>query len=229
MTIQVTLNANEFQRTGEYNGRQYTSLRVNYISNGRVYFTTRKDQISWSSMAKQMKLDNGNVIISFGKNDKLIIGSYVDTEAVEATPVNEVSEQVEEVKETVSNEVTEPTKEETKQNKTNNESNQLKVSKQMETIIVRGYMGKVEEREGKRIEHNEFNLYLVKSSKHWTIYEKNTGKSISGLMNTKNAAMDKLQEFLTNHYDKFKESIENTINKDGYISDYKIGSWIRSA
>jgi hypothetical protein len=43
----------------------------------------------WSTMAKQMKLDNGNVVISFGKNDKLIIGTYIDTEAVEETPVIE--------------------------------------------------------------------------------------------------------------------------------------------
>jgi hypothetical protein len=89
MTIQVTLNANEFTRSGEYNDRQYTSLRVDRISNGRVYFTTIKDSMRWSTMIKQMKLDNGNVVISFGKNDKLIIGTYVDTEAAEETPVIE--------------------------------------------------------------------------------------------------------------------------------------------
>jgi hypothetical protein len=89
MTIQVTLNANEFTRSGEYNDRQYTSLRVDRISNGRVYFTTIKDGMRWSTMIKQMKLDNGNVVISFGKNDKLIIGTYIDTEAAEETPVIE--------------------------------------------------------------------------------------------------------------------------------------------
>jgi hypothetical protein len=99
MTIQVTLNANEFERTGIYNDREYTSLRIDRISNGRVYFTTIKDNMRWSTMAKQMKLDNGNVIISFGKNDKLIIGTYTDTEVIE-----EVSEQETVTNDTQSNE-----------------------------------------------------------------------------------------------------------------------------
>lgn len=85
MTIQVTLNANEFTRTGTYNDREYTSLKIDRISNGRVYFTTIKDNMRWSLMAKQMKLENGNVVISFGKNDKMIIGTYVDTDVIEET------------------------------------------------------------------------------------------------------------------------------------------------
>lgn len=94
MTIQVTLNANEFTRTGTYNDREYTSLKIDRISNGRVYFTTIKDNMRWSLMAKQMKLENGNVVISFGKNDKMIIGTYVDTDVIEETPaIKEVSEQ----------------------------------------------------------------------------------------------------------------------------------------
>lgn len=324
MAIQVTLNANEFQRSGKYEGRQYTSLRVKDISKGRVYFTIIKDQIKYATIAKQMKLENGNVIISFGKNDKLIIGTYIDTEQ---TPVNEVTEQVEEetkeeniMEKTITNneilftckadiekEVVllslhkqsysdgtcfyslqdnrgnwkvdhgnkdlnklieqmehelrihqeyKDTKyiidneevrkvyeaiEEWKMNIINQMkaiinlgnkkhiNNTLKVSKEKEIINIHGYMGKVEEREGKRISHNELDLYLVKSSKHWTVYEQKTGKRVIGLKNTKKEAMKKLEETLNNYYDKLKEVIENTIKKDGYISDYKIGSWIRSA
>jgi hypothetical protein len=36
-----------------------------------------------STMAKQMKLKNGKVYVSFGKEDKLYIGTYVDTESHE--------------------------------------------------------------------------------------------------------------------------------------------------
>ncbi|MEK4907363.1 hypothetical protein [Niallia sp. FSL M8-0099] len=90
--IQVTLNANEFNHSGVHNDREYTSLRVDRTSNGRVYFTTIKNGIRLSTMAKQMKLVNGEVIISFGKNDKLIIGTYVDTEAEQTQEVIEETE-----------------------------------------------------------------------------------------------------------------------------------------
>lgn len=90
--IQVTLNANEFNHSGVHNDREYTSLRVDRTSNGRVYFTTINNGIRLSTMAKQMKLVNGEVIISFGKNDKLIIGTYVDTEAEQTQEVIETTE-----------------------------------------------------------------------------------------------------------------------------------------
>ncbi|WP_176474152.1 hypothetical protein [Niallia circulans] len=79
--IQVTLNANEFKHSGKHNDREYTSLRVDRTSNGRVYFTTINNGIRLSTMAKQMQLIDGQVIISFGKEDKLIIGTYVVAEA----------------------------------------------------------------------------------------------------------------------------------------------------
>ncbi len=91
--IQVTLNANEFNHSGVHNDREYTSLRVDRTSNGRVYFTTINNGIRLSTMAKQMQLVDGVVIISFGKKDKLIIGTYVDTEAEEQT--QKVVEEVE--------------------------------------------------------------------------------------------------------------------------------------
>lgn len=91
--INVTLNANEFNHSGVHNDREYTSLRVDRTSNGRVYFTTINNGIRLSTMAKQMKLVDGQVIISFGKKDKLIIGTYIDTEAEQT---HEVIESVEE-------------------------------------------------------------------------------------------------------------------------------------
>lgn len=96
MTIQVTLNANEFNRTGEYNDRQYTSLRVKSVSNGRIYFFTINNQMKLTTMAKQMKCEDGIVFVSFGKNDKLGIGTYVDSEVevMEETPAIEEEEAV---------------------------------------------------------------------------------------------------------------------------------------
>jgi hypothetical protein len=115
--------------------------------------------------------------------------------------------------------------------KTSNENKQpsYKVNKETETIIIRGYMGKVETEEGKRIELDDFDLYLVKHNKYWSIYEKNTGKSLVSYKSTKKEVIDTLTDVLNNHYDKFKDAITSTIEKDGYITDYKIGSWIRSA
>jgi hypothetical protein len=105
----------------------------------------------------------------------------------------------------------------------------MKVNKQKENILIRGYMGKVEQVEGQQIEHNDFNLYLVKYSKHWAVYEQLTGKTIVTLTDTKKEAMDKLEETLNTYSDKLKEYIQTILGKDGYIKDYKIGSWIRSA
>jgi DNA-directed RNA polymerase subunit L len=105
----------------------------------------------------------------------------------------------------------------------------LKVNKQTETIIVRGYMGKVEQIEAYKIEHPELELYLYKSSKYYAIYEKKTGKTITSPKTTKKEAMDKLIETLNGYYDKLKDAITATIERDGYITDYEVGSWVRSA
>ncbi len=165
-----------------------------------------------STMAKQIKLENGKVFVSFGKAGKLYIGTYVDTEA-EQTPVNE-------------------TVEETKvENKTTiqQSNSSIQVTKQKETILIRGYMGKVEQIEAYKINHYELELYLYKSSKYYAIYEKNTGKSVIGTKPTKKEAINQLKQLLNNHYDKLKAVMQSTIEKDGYISNYKIGEWIESA
>lgn len=215
MTIQVTLNANEFNKSGIikdgkiHNGK-YDSLKVIRFGNGRIYLMALNSEINGKvgTFAKQMKLENGLVILSFGKNDKLVIGSYVDSEIQNET-INECEEVTEATTEQIS------------------ESKQLKVSNQKEQLTIRGYMNKVEERIGQRIDHHELELYLVHFGKRWSIYEKNTGKSISGSMKTKKEALDKLEEFLDKYYKQMKEAIKNTICKDGHISDYKIGMWIR--
>jgi hypothetical protein len=225
MTIQVNLNANEFKRDGSikdgkiYNGK-YDSLKILRFGNGRVYFMALNSEINGKvgTFAKQMQLVDGNVIISFGKNDKMIIGTYSDTEEINETPVNEVAEQTEVIQETIENNPITETKQP-----------ELKAINITETIIVRGYMGRVEEVEGKRITHDEFDLYLVKSSKYWSVYEKKTGKRVTNLQNTKKEAIDTLKDFLNNHSEKLKAAITATIEKDGHITDYKIGSWIRSA
>jgi hypothetical protein len=115
--------------------------------------------------------------------------------------------------------------------KTTNENKQsfFKVSKETEIIIVRGYMGKVEEIKAQKINHPELELYLYKSSKFYEVYEKKTGKTLVSPKNTKKEVMKILEKTLNNYYDKLKELIETTIEKDGYITDYKIGSWIKSA
>jgi hypothetical protein len=109
------------------------------------------------------------------------------------------------------------------------EINSLKVNKESETITVRGYMGKVEQIEAYKIDHPELELYLYKSKNYYTVYEKQTGKTITSPKKTKKEAMNKLIETLNGYYDKLKHAITATIEKDGYITDYEIGSWIRSA
>jgi hypothetical protein len=131
------------------------------------------------------------------------------TETVKEVPSNEESNTIE----------TEPTK----------EIKSMKVSKESESIIVRGYMGKVEQIEAYKIEHPELELYLYKGSKYYAIYEKQTGKTITSPKKTKKEAIDKLIETLNGYYVKLKEAITATIERDGYITDYEIGSWIRSA
>jgi hypothetical protein len=147
---------------------------------------------------------------------------------------SEIPEQVEEVTGTPVNEEFEPVQETIEIVNENNSITEtkhrnFKVSKESETILIRGYMGKVEEREGKRILIDDFDFYLVQSSKYYAIHEKSTGKTVINVKRTKKDALDTLQETLNLYSDKLKELITATIEKDGYITDYKIGSWIRSA
>jgi hypothetical protein len=84
MAIQVTLHANEFEKSGvikdlTFNKGKYDSLKIIRFGNGRVYFMALSKEIGGKvgTFAKQMQLENGKVIISFGKQDKLEIGEYI--------------------------------------------------------------------------------------------------------------------------------------------------------
>lgn len=89
MTKQVKLYAEEFERQGKIkdlsfcNG-EYDSLKINRIGNGRVYFMAMNKQIGGKvgTLRKQMQFEGDKVIISFGKNDKLIIGEYETVEEI---------------------------------------------------------------------------------------------------------------------------------------------------
>lgn len=93
--INVTLTNQEFKHEGTHNNRSYDSLRVKSISNGRIYFTIIKDQMKLSTMAKQMKLEDGNVYVSFGKEGKLFIGTYSDDSITIEDTKEDIEEEVE--------------------------------------------------------------------------------------------------------------------------------------
>ena len=82
MTIQVNLYANEFERVGTfkdaYMGMNYDSLKIIRFGNGRVYFMAMNSQINGKvgMLNKQMQFVDGKVVLSFGKNDKMEIGTY---------------------------------------------------------------------------------------------------------------------------------------------------------
>ncbi|PGT90003.1 hypothetical protein [Bacillus thuringiensis] len=80
MAIQITLDAKEFAHKGLHNGRKYDQLRVKSASNGRIYFSTVKEGMRMSTMAKQMQLEEGKVYVSFGKAGKLVIGTYKEVQ-----------------------------------------------------------------------------------------------------------------------------------------------------
>jgi hypothetical protein len=233
MTIQVNIFANEFERVGTFKdafmGMNYDSLKIIRFGNGRVYFMAMNSQINGKvgCFAKQMQFVDGQVIISFGKKDKMVIGTYIDTDVTEETASNEQTEDTTEtIEETPVNEV----KEETTITETAaKEIKSLKVSKEKENIIVRGYMGRVEERKGNKIKHPEFEIYLVRFGDYWAVFEKLTGKSLVRWKKTKRETMQILEETLNLYSDKLREFITATIERDGYIKDYEIGSWIRSA
>ncbi len=83
MSIKVELHGNEFEREGKlknetfYNG-EYTSLKITKTGNGRVYFMALNKHLGGKvgMVNKQMQFVDGKVLISFGKNDKLEIGTY---------------------------------------------------------------------------------------------------------------------------------------------------------
>lgn len=151
--INVTLSANQFNWSGEYNDKQYTSLKVNHISNGRVYFTTINNGMRLSSMAKQMKLDNGQVYISFGKQGKLIIGTYVDDSTI-----------IEESNELTNEDSTELTEEVVK-------SYQPNPVNHIETITNNNYIIEV----STRLSRDNINTYLV------DVYNVNTNELIEDM------------------------------------------------
>lgn len=76
MTIKIELNSYDFEHSFKHEGREYTGFKIKYSEKTRMYITAIKDQMKMKTIAKQMKFEDGNVIISFGKNDKLVIGTY---------------------------------------------------------------------------------------------------------------------------------------------------------
>jgi tryptophanyl-tRNA synthetase len=103
----------------------------------------------------------------------------------------------------------------------------MKITRNKQNILVRGYMGKVEEREGRKIDHDKFNLYLVKSKKHWAVFEESTGASLVTWKETKQQVMEVLEDTLNNYHDKLEEAIQRKIEKNRYIKDYKVGESIQ--
>lgn len=103
----------------------------------------------------------------------------------------------------------------------------MKVNKETEVIKVIGYMGKVTEVEGKKIDLNNLELYLVKSSKFYEVYEKQTGKTIVSPKKTKKETLQELENTLNTYMDKLNEFIQKAIDKNGLIKDHALGSWIR--
>jgi len=83
MSFKVELYGNEFEREGQlkdtrfYNG-EYTSLKIKRTGNGRVYFMALNKHLGGKvgMVNKQMQFVDGKVLISFGKNDKMEIGTY---------------------------------------------------------------------------------------------------------------------------------------------------------
>jgi hypothetical protein len=78
MTIQITLHSNEIKKAGKHEKREYDSLQIKRFGNGRIYLTAIKNNMRMFEVRKQMQLENGKVFLSFGKNDKLEIGTYTE-------------------------------------------------------------------------------------------------------------------------------------------------------
>jgi hypothetical protein len=89
MTIKVELFGNEFKRDGVLKdtrlfGGKYDSLKIVRSGNGRLYMMALNSKINGKvgMINKQMQFENGQVYLSFGKNDKLVIGTYTEQKEV---------------------------------------------------------------------------------------------------------------------------------------------------
>lgn len=231
MAIQITLNANQFNYSGKHNGREYTSLQVKHTSKGRIYFSIVRDGIRLSEMAKQIKLEDGNAIVTFGKNDKLIIGTYKDssiqeeqvTETIEETSSNEsvndnnVADQSNEPKQDTS--INSTTVSETEEivsnvhNQMSSDINDIKVNKQKEKILLKDYMGNgYEEYQGQYFEYKGVGFYLIKSNNRWCIVEKTTKLYAVKWRKQRKQVFSEFLKFMSQHLVKVKEYINNRNN-----------------
>lgn len=205
MAIQIKLLSNTFNHSGKYNGREYTSLQIKRTSNGRIYFSIINNGIRLCEMAKQMKLEDGKAVVSFGKNDKLIVGTYdIDCE--------ELKEEKEEEKEAqpVQKETEESFKDGTITDQSDNQSpnETLKVDKKKEKVLLKKYMGNgFDEHEGQYFEYDTMGFYLVKSNKSWCIVEKKTKLFVVTWRKKKKEVFEEFKDFMAQHSEKVKRHI----------------------
>ena len=83
--IQVELSGNvfnvNFSHTNDFGQkREYDGILIDNTSQSRVYCTAVKNGIKYTTIAKKMLFDNGNVFLKFGKN-KVVIGTYSEVVA----------------------------------------------------------------------------------------------------------------------------------------------------
>lgn len=77
MKKKAKIHAYQLKRNGTYDGYKYDALHISRIMNGRIYFACYRDGMRLCTMAKQMQFsEDGKILISFGKADKIEIGTY---------------------------------------------------------------------------------------------------------------------------------------------------------
>ncbi|MCY7679871.1 MULTISPECIES: hypothetical protein [Bacillus] len=75
MAINVTIHTSVLNHSGVCEGYKYNKLKLKETGGRRLYFAAINNGIRMTTLRKLMKLENGQVFVSFG-NKKYEIGSY---------------------------------------------------------------------------------------------------------------------------------------------------------
>ncbi len=80
MTIKLNIHTWTINQSGKQDQWEYDTLFIRESKGKRLYLTAIKNGINMTTVIKTMKLEEGKIILSFGKN-KIEIGTYEEVAA----------------------------------------------------------------------------------------------------------------------------------------------------
>jgi hypothetical protein len=78
MTIKLDIHTWIIEKPGKQDQYTYDTLKIKESKGKRLYMTAIKNGMKMVTVMKTMKFEDGKIFVSFGKNDKMEIGTYTE-------------------------------------------------------------------------------------------------------------------------------------------------------